>query len=437
MVTQSFHRKRSNVVSKKLIAAALIAASMSSTMSFAGGFDSSLFGVKGFGTVGVAHSSEDHADFVATPYQPKGVGRTHDWDMAVDSKLGVQVNANLSDKFSAAVQVVSQYQHDNTWRPTVEWANVKYQLTPDFSVRLGRIVLPTLLIYESRKVGYSYAWLRPPEEVYFQSLTTNGDGGDISYRKQFDGVVNTVQAFYGTAVGKFPGGTLKAKPDWGISDTAEVDAWTLRAGYVAYKVDFEASDFDSFVGFANRFAADTAPYFPETSAQVSALLDKYPLKGMNIRIYNLAANYDPGNWFAVSEYVKVKGDSFIPDSNSFYVTAGYRIAQFTPYATLAQVKTDRIKEDDISTAGLPVQLGDIVTRFNAVMNALFAVETASQRTASIGLRWDFMPSADLKIQYDQKSLLDNTRGRLLLAPGTSYQGGDHFSVISAAVDFVF
>ena len=424
-------------MSKKLIVVAMTLISMSAAMSLADGLDSSMFSVKGFGTLGVAHSSEDHADFVATPYQPKGAGLTHDWDTNVDSKLGVQVNSSFTDKLSAAVQIVSQYQHDNTWRPITEWANVKYQLTPEFSVRLGRIVLPTLLIYESRKVGYSYPWVRPPEEVYFNAFATNGDGGDISYRKQFDDVVNTVQAFYGSAVGKFPGGTLKTKPDWGIADTIEVDAWTLRAGYVSNKVDFEASDFDSFVGLANQFAADTAPYFPETSARVSALLDKYPLNGMNIRIYNLAVNYDPGEWFAMGEYAKVNGDSFIPDSNSFYVTAGYRIAQFTPYATLAQTKTIRIKESDISTAGLPTQVADVVFQFNAVMNALFAVETASQRTASIGVRWDFMPNADFKIQYDQKSLLDNTTGRLLLVPGTPYQGSNRFHVISAAIDFVF
>ncbi len=438
MVTQPFHRNGNNTVSKKLIATAIAVASMTATTSFAEGLDSSMFSVKGFGTVGVVHSSEEKADFVSTPYQPKGAGLSHDWESYSDSKLGVQLNANFVDKFSAIVQVVTQYQYDNTWTPVIEWANVKYQVTPDLSVRLGRIVLPAFLISDSRNVGYANPWVRPPEEVYFNTLTTNNDGGDITYRKQFGEVINTVQAYYGQSTAKFSDSKMQGNPDWGINDTVEIDALTLRAGYSSYQIDFKSSGLDLLYGGLAQFAEGTAPFFPQASADAYALLNKYPLNDMKIGIYTLGANYDPGAWFVMGEYVHVKGESIIADSNSAYVTAGYRIEKFTPYVTFAEVKTDAIKEDGISTAGLPGVAADGATALNAGINAILSSTSADQRTASIGVRWDFMLNADLKVQYDRKSLFDNSTGRLLIIPaGASYQGSNNFNVISTAIDFVF
>ena len=100
------------------------------------------FVFSGFGTLGVVHSSEDQADFTSTFFKPNGAGYSHAWSGAVDSLLAVQVVAKPTAKLSAVVQVISEQRYDGTYWPHVEWANVKYQFTPDFSVRVGRTVLP-------------------------------------------------------------------------------------------------------------------------------------------------------------------------------------------------------------------------------------------------------------------------------------------------------
>src|ERR1700684_422544 len=98
---------------------------------------SSVFSFSGFGTVGETHSSEDKADFTASIFQPNGAGHTRIWSPEVDSLIGGQL--------SAVVQVIAQQNYDGTYRPHVEWANVKYQFTPDLSARIGRVELPTFL----------------------------------------------------------------------------------------------------------------------------------------------------------------------------------------------------------------------------------------------------------------------------------------------------
>src|ERR1700733_14322393 len=106
------------------------------------GPDTSIFQFNGFGTAGVVHSGDSQADFVSNPAQPKGAGFSDSWSATPDTKLGIQLQVTPIDRLSAVVQVMSQYQYDGTFRPDLEWANVKYQLTPDLSIRAGRIAVP-------------------------------------------------------------------------------------------------------------------------------------------------------------------------------------------------------------------------------------------------------------------------------------------------------
>jgi hypothetical protein len=117
----------------------------------------SIFSFSAFGTLGLVHSSEDDADFTASPLQPTGAGYTRPWSPAVDSRLGAQLTVRFTPQLSAMLQVIAEQRNDDTCTPHVEWANISYQATPDFSVRLGRIVLPTFLLSDSRKVGRRFS----------------------------------------------------------------------------------------------------------------------------------------------------------------------------------------------------------------------------------------------------------------------------------------
>jgi hypothetical protein len=166
------------------------------------------------------------------------------------------------------------------------------------------------------------------------------------------------------------------------------------------------------------------------------LADRYSLDDMQIKIYSVGANYDPGQWFVMGELAKFVGDGFLQDSNSGYVTFGYRIDKFTPYATYAQINTDRVIEDGISTTGLPGPFATGADSLSAGINATLLNFASSQKSVSLGLRWDFSRSADLKIQYDRLSPEDDTYGRLgNVAPG--FTADDDVNVFSAAIDFVF
>jgi len=369
------------------------------------------FSFSGYGTLAAVHSSEKNADFTGSVLQPNGAGYTSSTSTTPDSKLGAQLNAVFNDKFSAVVQVVSQYQYDSSYTPQIEWANVKYKLTPDLSVRLGRIALPSYLMSESRLVGYASTWVRPPEEVYGVLPLTSNDGVDVSYSHQFGDARNTTQAYYGTNKVNIPGGgTAKAKVSWGVNDTVEVGSLTLRAAYTALKEDLDIA------GLAPLFGGMAA--LGETD-----MLEKYGPTGMQTSALALGVMYDPGQWFVMSEFVNYKGAGILTDGRSWYVAAGYRIGKFTPYVMHSEVKA----LFDEETNGGPL---------NAAINTTLQQSNATQKSTSIGLRFDAMKNVDVKLQYDWVSPGATSGGRLgNVQPAYVY--GKSLNVATVAVDFVF
>ena len=177
------------------------------------------------------------ADYVATRFQPNGAGASRRTDFGTETKLGGQVSAKFDDKFSAVLQVISQHQADNSFKPLVEWANVKYQFSDTVSVRAGRIALPSYLYSESRFVGYSSPWAHAPSEVYSVLAITSNDGLDMTWRKSFGEANNSLQMFYGQSSSKLPGGNVKSKGTWGFNDSVEIGSLLLRAGYTNINLD--------------------------------------------------------------------------------------------------------------------------------------------------------------------------------------------------------
>ena len=121
------------------LAAFITAACLSSHQALALDMFKPSYSFYGFGTLGAVYSDEDQADFVSSwLLQPNGAGHTSQWHAGVDSKLGGQVNAQFNEHLSAVLQVVVERQEDNAWTPAIEWANIRYRLNDNISIRLGR-----------------------------------------------------------------------------------------------------------------------------------------------------------------------------------------------------------------------------------------------------------------------------------------------------------
>jgi hypothetical protein len=412
-------------MSTKLTICSLIALAFTPAWAKADDTGSSIFAFNGFGTLGIVHSSDSLADFVATGLEPNGAGYTRAWSASVDSLVGGQVTANITPQLAAVVQLIAQQNYNDTYWPHVEWANVKYQFSPDVDVRIGRIVEPTFILSDSREVGYSNPWVRPPAELYSINPITSLDGLDASYRVHLGEVTNTLQANYGRNLTfQFPGHSrLDSSSVWGLYDNTEYGAVLLHLGYAATVITVSSAATNLFDGF-RQFGQQGVDI-----AQTYEAVDK------SVTFLTVGASYNPGHWFTMAEWARARSDSFIGVSSSWYVSSGYRVGVFTPYLTYAQVTEGIRSVAGLNLSDLPVSVQPAAAALNSGLNALIATRPV-QYTSSAGVRWDFRQNFDFKLQLDRINPGAGSPGTLInIQPG--FVPGSTAYILSAAIDVVF
>jgi len=378
----------------------------------------------GFGTVGVVHSNEAQADFTASIMKGDGAGRTANWSRHVDSKLGAQVDLVFNPGWSAVLQVVTEQRLDYSYRPRVEWANVKYQATPELALRLGRIALPMFIAADYRKVGYAYPWVRTPVEVYGVLPLTNSDGADLSWHWNGEALRSTSQVFYGrNDLPLYDGARLRSHGIAGLSHTVERGAFSARASIITSRlsVGLFGELFDALEAFGPQ-GRDIARRLRIDDKRAAAL--------------SVGVTYDPGHWFVMGEAGRSKVDGYLGSTRSAYLSAGWRHGSLTPYATWAQVWGS---PPDGATALPLAGLSAADAAAGATLNIALATmlrAVPSQSTFGAGLRWDLAPDMALKLQHQRVTTRRGSRG-MFINTVPDYQSGHTAQVTSAALDFVF
>lgn len=403
--------------------AACTAQLLALTPAHAGHQDGSDWTFGGFGTLSAVHSTEKQADFSANPLNPGQAGATREWSYGVDSRLGAQLAYN-GDRWSAVLQVVAERNVTNSWRPVVEWANVQYQVTPELSLRFGRIALPLFLSGDYRKASYALTAVRAPSELYGALPISNSDGIDASYRWTLGEWKHTTQVLYGgTRVRLSDTLHADARALTGFSNTSTAGAVTVRA--TALKADLETKLGGQLFSALRQFGA-----------QGETLARRYEPDGKRASVLSIGASYDPGQWFVMGEVGRINARSILGDKSAGYVSAGYRFGSVTPYATFSKVVANTpTRVDGLDLSSLPPPYAAAGQRLNKELNAWLSMISV-QDTLSTGVRWDAGSNTALKFQFDHVRPRKGTSGTLTnLQPG--YQYGRSFGVISAALDLVF
>ena len=408
----------------RALGAATLAAVTHSTPVLAQGAPQFVF--SGYGTAGVVRSDERRGDYIVDVFRPDGPGFTREWSAEVDSRLGLQLSALFSPKLSAVVQVLSQQRHDDTFRPALEWANVRYQPTPESSLRVGRIVLPMFLVTDTRTVGYANPWVRPPVEVYSMVPVTHSDGVDASYRMTLGEAGNTLQASIGRTEPRLSGdGAGKA-----VARELLVLVNTFESGFATARITYGRTSL-TVASIDREFQV-----FRQFGPQGEAVIARNNVRDREVWFLGVGASCDPGSWFVTGEWAKFDTRSVLGARRSWYVSGGARFGAFTPYATYARTDdTGRRSDPGLDLASLPPPVRPLAAALNAQLNAALS-SPSGQRTISAGVRWDFARNAALKLQYDHVRLAPGSSGSFdPKAPG--FPIGGRIGLFSAAVDFVF
>jgi hypothetical protein len=392
----------------------------------AGAADVDIFEFDAFGTLGVVHSSEQEADFTRNILMPYGAGASQRWSPKVDSVLGGQVTAHFTSRFSALVQVVSEQRYDDSYNPRIEWANLKYEITPDLAVAVGRIVSPIFTLADTRRVSYAHPWMRPPQEVYELYPVTSNDGVNLHWRSRLGETTHTLEVAYGRSDTRYSrngsSGEAQGRKQFLLRSTLERGALSGSVGYGSSDLTLPA--------FRPLFDA-----FRQFGPQGEAIADRWSTDRRSSGYIVAGVNYDPGRWFALAEWAHVKVNGIVGDHWGWYASAGFRYGSLTPYATWARTRPSRQRSEpglDVST--LPPEAVPAATALNAQLNALLA-NIPDQTTFSAGVRWDFARNLCGKLQYDYIDLAAGNAGTLTnFQPG--FRPGGKVSLFGLSVSFV-
>jgi hypothetical protein len=165
--------------------------------------------------------------------------------------------------------------------------------------------------------------------------------------------------------------------------------------------------------------------FPQALA-VADDLDQPTFQSTGIQ---LGVAYDDGPLQAQLLLGGIDSDPiFGPDTVTAYAFTGYRVRHWTPFASFSSAR-DRAA---MRTTGLP-DIPELAPLNEGVWMMQSLVRT-TQRTTSIGFRYDISANLDLKFQLDRVKLVDTA---LVFDRRAGTGGKADMTIAAVAVDFVF
>ncbi len=353
------------------------------------------------------------------------------------SFMGLQMRfaPNVDVPISFVTQLIARGRDD--WNLEADWAYVSWQATEDFTVNVGRVKLPIFLISEAYDVGVTYPWIAPPEEIYgFANIPfTAMTGFNLDYNHFFDETWINAKFYMGrdnmsipTMGTDIPGEITRM---YGASFSFGTESLELRASVSTVEFSMQISDAVSSLPIAQNLQAEAGAAMMTATGLLALLnaagdgtsngnadaqetlaalgivpgdygtkqtetiedLKKSYIEGQfnqslfaavpngngEAEFYSAGMRYDGDSIFFMTEVARrsVRGLPF-PDSNTGFVTLGYRLNKMMPHFTYSVHES----EDSI-------------------------LVNQTQTSAILGLRYDIQPWAALKFEAQYIELGDD------------------------------
>lgn len=421
-IARKSHTVKFSTLRKSLAICALAGMSLSCpSLSWSAGNDAMPelpdISLHGFGTLGIARTGNDNAQFVRDLSQSSGANTQ--WTGKVDSLLGLQANVRFSPSTEAVLQAVTRYHANENYQPELTWAFLRHDFSPDFSLRGGRLGTEFYMLGDSRLVGYANLSVRPPPDFYGSLVFSYIDGMDVSA---------TLPIAEGLLKGKlFAGRSPETSPfvpgiSWNLQGSKLVGAyldysrgpWQVRLSHARVRFEHE-SPVDALL----QTTGDPLHGVPYLS-----LVPDMAMANRLAHFSSIGLVYDQGPLNVQVMLNQIRHDSpAYADSRAGYVQTAYRLGAVTPYLGVSRSLSDAQALPTSSIAGV-----DDITK------SVVAHSFVDQSTFTLGGRWDFQKNLALKAQVDW------IRGRpssVFLVKDVQPDWDGKMTVFSLALDFVF
>lgn len=311
--------------------------------------------------------------------------------------LGLQVSGQVSEKITATAQLIARSNDD--YQVNSEWAYLTWQANETVKVRAGRLRTPLYMYSDFIDVGYSYAWITPPPEVYFSPFN-NVDGVDVYLTNTIGNFDTTLQVYFGSFTDDLvlDGVTTetKARNQVGVSGTIGKDWWTLRAAHHQSELTLDLASTPIGQGMTLGSFASTLTLlgFPANTQRLLA-------EEEDVTFSEVGLSIDTGRFVAAAEYIEFDpGDSMLSKNIRQYVMVGVRTGEWLFHVTASEAKDEASTPEEGIPAGQALPVFGSTDVLIGTLQAIADAQVVERDVISLGTRWDVTTGTALKFQYD-------------------------------------
>lgn len=274
-----------------------------------------------------------------------------------DSFLGLQAIADIYKELDLTLQIKTKTD-EGAWETDITWAFLSYDITDDWRVIAGRQRMPHYTYSDYLDVSYAYHWIEAPSEVY-----------NAPYNS-----FNGISSLYTLYLGDF---TLLTQLAYGEEPDDDLD--------------LNGKTYDDIMGARLNLNYDwitvNAAYFEfEERDERTRRGVTEVIQGV-LKSADFGVQIDYGDWLTVLEITSVDFQD-IGDNRGIFqpwmISVGRRFGSVMPHITYGENR-------DLDTG--PDENEDTSTPFY-----------------TLGFRWDFLPSASLKVEYSAEEDNDGNTG---------------------------
>ncbi len=306
-----------------------------------------------------------------------------------ETLVALQAQKDLSQGLSLTVQLLGQ--GDEDFDLAFEWAFIGYDISDNVHVNVGRIRTPFFLYSDYLDVGYAYHWKRPPESVYDSSFNTI-EGANLQFQNELGDASSLLEVLAGRSTRTLNFGGAPAESELtnlvGFAWTVEYDWLTARTAYFQAELNFDIESED-----INQLTQTLdAVGFSSVSDNILVQDDTGTFFGLALK-----AEYD--DLLVVMEYTDITiDDNMLPNQESWYISAGYTFGDFLAHITFeGQEDPAKTGVADAIPAGTPTT-DFLIATVDGITGSL----ADENDTVTVGLRYNFHPSAALKADYSMR-----------------------------------
>lgn len=338
--------------------------------------------------------------------------------LAPDSRFGLQIRADLSDRVSATGQMVARSQ--DGFATQMSWAYLSYQAGRDTQFRMGRFRAPFFLYSDQQEVGYAYPWISPPLEVYalqFDSV----EGIDMIHQIPLGPTNLQIQVYAGSLDDSF----ALSKTDFefetrlrdqvGVVGTLTYDWLTLRSSFhqVSRLTLTNLGELPLPAPLGNVFGLQGALQNMHNElgghAGVEHALDNLLVEDVATEFAQAAIRTDWRQFFFVAEgtLLTFRGGPLARQRRHF-ASVGTRFGDSTVYFNYSRANDLPAKLHQ----GIPA-IDEATTAMRSVLIGYAESMSLNSQSYALGLRQDFQPGVAFKLEIIENQIPHNNQSNLI------------------------